>query len=142
MFEILPNFTRVTPAQLPHISFPTDGRYQPVRAVSAKIITGKSGKVRTTSANTAEKYAGGGGILILADLRPDEEGEFIETVTEPIVEAPEPTAPTSSNPNGHAVGAVPSGPHIALNEDAPEADPPESFEVSPSSVTLFALIDG
>ena len=32
----LPNFSGVTPAQLVHVAFPADGRYQPVRAVSVK----------------------------------------------------------------------------------------------------------
>jgi len=75
----------------------------------------------------SEKYAGGGGILILADLRPEEEAEFIEF--EPAVE-PLPAEPaTVPVGNGHAVGALLSGPHIALDESSPEADPPESFEV-------------
>jgi hypothetical protein len=75
----------------------------------------------------SEKYASGGGILILADLRPDEEAEFIEF--EPAIE-PQPAEPaTVPMGNGHAIGSLPVGPHIALDESAPEADPPESFEV-------------
>ncbi|KAK0208117.1 hypothetical protein DFS33DRAFT_1254799 [Desarmillaria ectypa] len=122
--EMLPNFSRVTPAQLSYITFPSDGRYQPVRAVSSKTI--KAGKGSKVSSSGFSSYSGGGGILMLADLRPDEEGEFIDL--EPPVEA----APAEAVPavgNGNAVGAVPTGRHIALDESAPEADPPESFEV-------------
>ncbi|KAG7450628.1 uncharacterized protein BT62DRAFT_991500 [Guyanagaster necrorhizus] len=122
--ETLPNFSRVTPAQLSYITFPSDGRYQPVRAVSSKVTikAGRGGKLPTSGINL---YSGGGGILLLADLRPDEEGEFIDL--EPRVE----TAPADAEPvvgNGNAVGAVPTGRHVALDESTPEADPPESFE--------------
>lgn len=141
-FERLPNFSRVTPAQLAHITFPTDGRYQPVRAVSTKTPPGvkNNGKAigivpaGSKSATAAlglasEKYAGGGGILILVDEFPDEEAEFVEfhaPATDPV---PAEVVPNGSVPNGHATTSPVSGPHIALDEDAPEADPPESFEV-------------
>jgi len=118
-FEIRPNFSRVTPAQLAHISFPSEGRYQPVRPVFATTIS------RSTPAGplvtvTSEKLAGGGGILILTDLRPEEEGEFIEfePPTEPVV----PDA-TVSIPN-----PITSGPQFALNESGSEGSLPESFE--------------
>ena len=71
MSETLPNFSRVTPAQLAHIHFPADGQYQPVHAVSTKAST-KSGKsaVHPTGNILAmamlgmpsERYTGGGGI--------------------------------------------------------------------------------
>jgi 26S proteasome regulatory subunit N2 len=148
-FERLPNFSRVTPAQLAHITFPTDGRYQPVRTVSSKPVPPvRSGKIvvppagsSTTSALglPSEKYAGGGGILILVDQTPDEEAEFIEFETAAIVPAP----PEEGIPNGHALAGPPaaSGPHIALDEDAPEADPPESFEVSLYDFTSMQCTD-
>jgi 26S proteasome regulatory subunit N2 len=120
-FESRPNFSRVTPTQLAHVIFPSDGRYQPVRAVSTN-TTPKSGKHAGPA--TSERYAGGGGILILADLRPEEEGDFIE------FEPPVVSAPASADvPNGHPAPAPPAGPHIALDESLPEADPPGSFEV-------------
>lgn len=132
-FENLPNFSRVTPAQLAYITFPSEGRYQPVRAVSTVSPTTISAKgsappgsqsATAVLGGASERYAGGGGILIMADLRPDEEGEFIE------FEQPTPPAPPEPAANGNAVTAVPSGPHIALDENAPEADPPSAFEVS------------
>ena len=137
-FEKLPNFSRVVPAQLAHITFPADGRYQPVRAVStttpSSVKSGKAAvlpagsKSSTAAIGLSEKYAGGGGILILVDVSPDEEAEFIE-FDAPAAE-PVPVDVATDGQNGHAIaGPAASGPHIALDENAPEADPPESFEV-------------
>ncbi|KAJ3516366.1 hypothetical protein NLJ89_g1157 [Agrocybe chaxingu] len=125
-FETRPNFSRVTPAQLSYISFPSDGRYQPVRAVSTRTPS-KNGKAASATALGvgSEKYAGGGGILILTDLLPNEEAEFIELETAP--SAPPPAPPMDVPGNGHAIGA-PTGRHIALDESASEAEPPEAFE--------------
>jgi 26S proteasome regulatory subunit N2 len=139
VFEKLPNFSRVTPAQLVHITFPADGRYQPVRAVSAKAPPSvKNNKVTVAPAGSksataalglaSEKYAGGGGILILVDEFPNEEAEFVEFEAPAIEPVPADVLPNGSIPNGHATAGPASGPHIALDEDAPEADPPESFE--------------
>jgi len=137
-FEKLPNFSRVMPAQLAHITFPADGRYQPVRAVSTKAPSSvKNGKATVPPAGSksataaiglsSEKYAGGGGILILVDEFPDQEAEFIEF--EAPAAAPAPTEAIANDQNGHAIaGPAASGPHIALDENEPEADPPESFE--------------
>ncbi|KAF8640759.1 hypothetical protein AX17_000409 [Amanita inopinata Kibby_2008] len=124
-YEMKPNFSRVTPAQLSHISFPGDGRYQPVRPVSTKVAAARMGKGPIPEL-PSERYGGGGGILILTDLRPEDEAEFIEleppAPAQAIVQALAPAG------NGHAIRASPSGPHIALDERAPEVDPPESFE--------------
>jgi len=119
--ETLSNLSRVTPAQLAYISFPSEGKYQPVRAVTAKPASTRAGKAIR---QIEEKAAGGGGILILVDRHPEEEAEFIqfETVIEP---PPAEAVPTA---NGEAIHAVESGPHIALNEDAPEAESPTAFE--------------
>ena len=126
-YEIKPNFSRVTPAQLQHISFPNDGRYQLVRPVSSKLGSQRKNSV---GGLLSEGCVGGGGILILADLRPGDEAELIEfeppTPPAAIVQA---TAPPTTVANGNAVRAAPSGPHISLDENAPEAGPPESFEV-------------
>ncbi|KAF8873912.1 hypothetical protein CPB84DRAFT_1853839 [Gymnopilus junonius] len=99
--ELHPNFSRVTPAQLPYISFSSNGRCQPMRAVSAKVLlSSKNVKaaVRDTSValgSGSEKYAGGGGILNLTDLRPNEEPEYIERQMVPAPAAPE-AAPTAN----------------------------------------------
>ncbi|KAJ7278807.1 hypothetical protein C8J57DRAFT_148784 [Mycena rebaudengoi] len=42
-FEMLPNISRITPAQLAHITFP-EGRFQPVRAVSANPVPPRGGE--------------------------------------------------------------------------------------------------
>ncbi|KAF9462163.1 armadillo-type protein [Collybia nuda] len=122
-FELRPNFSRVTPAQLAHITFPGDGRYQPVRTVSTSSSPRPERTVGPIVSGTSERYAGGGGILILIDLRPEEEDDFIE------FEPPAEHTPASSEvPNGHAVPSISTGSHIALEESTPEADPPGSFE--------------
>ncbi len=124
--EMLPNFSRVTPAQLAYISFPAEGRYQPVRPVSNRPVAKapKGGKVSNLA---PQRSAGGGGILMLVDLRPDEEGEFLDlSPPPPIVDA---AANGTAVAGAPAPAAGPSGPHIALDESAPEADTPEPFEV-------------
>jgi len=137
-FEKLPNFSRVMPAQLAHVTFPADGRYQPVRAVSTRAPSSiKNGKATVAPAGSksatsaislsSEKYAGGGGILILVDETPYQEAEFIE-FSAPAA-TPAPSEVVANGQNGHAVaGPAASGPHIALDGNASEADPPESFE--------------
>ncbi|KAJ3857864.1 D-isomer specific 2-hydroxyacid dehydrogenase [Lentinula lateritia] len=119
--ETLPNLSRVTPAQLAYISFPADGKYQPVRAVTAKPVTTR-GK---TTKQVEEKGAGGGGILMLVDRRPQETAEFIQFET---VIQPPPAEPVSTD-NDDTTRSVESGPHIALDEDTSEAEAPSSFEV-------------
>ncbi|KIK70882.1 hypothetical protein GYMLUDRAFT_66097 [Collybiopsis luxurians FD-317 M1] len=120
-FELLANLSRVTPAQIAYITFPADGKYQPVRAVTVKPASSRTVK---TFKHTEEKAAGGGGILILVDRHPEVEAEFIqlETAQQP----PSPGAIPSAN--GDAPRPIESGPHIALDESAPEADAPSAFE--------------
>ncbi|KAF8213150.1 armadillo-type protein [Mycena galopus ATCC 62051] len=125
-FEMRSNLSRVTPAQLAYITFPTEGRFQPVRAVSAKPVPlrkagAAGGKASSAPAGlVSEKYAGGGCILILSDLRPDEEAEFIDFA---------PPAPPAAEPVPAANAPVlPTGPHIALDEASPEVGPPDVFE--------------
>ncbi|CAL1695273.1 unnamed protein product [Somion occarium] len=125
-FEKLSNFSRVTPAQMPHIVFPADGRYQPVRAVSAYPAP-KGGKVNANGVKlTSEKYAGGGGILVVVDTRPDEEAEYIDLSTIHAVHTAD--GVTVEIREGGRESEYPRDLHISLNENAPEADPPEPFE--------------
>ncbi|OSX67352.1 hypothetical protein POSPLADRAFT_1042584 [Postia placenta MAD-698-R-SB12] len=136
-FEKLSNFARAVPAQMPYISFPADSRYQPVRAVSTRSAPiGKGHKAASRSAVvaglTSERYAGGGGILILQDLRPEEEPDYIEFETQTIIAANQ-AVPVSDDRPAH----VSEGRHISLDESAPEATPPESFEVSRISVDTY-----
>ncbi|KAI1793844.1 26S proteasome regulatory complex non-ATPase subcomplex Rpn2/Psmd1 subunit [Ganoderma leucocontextum] len=120
--EKLANFSRVVPAQLGYITFPSESRYQPVRVVSTRPPPStKTAKTASSVALVAERYAGGGGILILSDTRPDEEPDYIEFETAPVAPAAAPAA--AQNP-----ASTTAGRHIALDDSAPEADPPESFE--------------
>lgn len=144
-FEQKPNFSRVTPAQLTFISFPSDGRYQPVRAVSAKSPLSKSSKAGAASTALvlgSEKYAGGGGILLLTDSQPEQEASYIEIQTAAVV-APQAQRQPSPVPIQPIVRSgnqpPPAGPHISLDESAPESEPPEAFEVGHSIFVLMSL---
>lgn len=117
--ETLPNFSRVTPAQLPYVSFPSDNRYQPVRAVFSK---GPASKGKASAAIASTRYAGGSGIIIFRDLRPEEESEYLDL--EPV---PEPE-PMQTEAAAEPQGAFPTGRNIALDENAPEASPPPPFD--------------
>jgi 26S proteasome regulatory subunit N2 len=94
--EKLSNFSRVTPAQLSYIRFPLDGRFHPVRAVT-------SFPVGKPSSSKSERYAGGGGIVILVDRTPGAPNEWVQPF------ASQDAAPAPAT-------------------DAPEADPPPAFE--------------
>jgi 26S proteasome regulatory subunit N2 len=121
--EELSNFSRVTPAQLAYISFNPSGRYQPVRPVSSRT----AGKARAFK-SSGEKYAGGGGILILEDRTPEESAEYLVFETqEPLPQAQQPAAEVEAA--APQQGSFPT-PHIALDENEPEAEAPPSFEVS------------
>ncbi|KAI8980724.1 26S proteasome regulatory complex non-ATPase subcomplex Rpn2/Psmd1 subunit [Trametes punicea] len=122
--EKLSNFSRVTPAQLAYITFPPEGRYQPVRVVSTGPPPSATKAAKSASAAVlgSERSGGGGGILIMADTRPDEPAEYIEFETQAAAPAAA-VAPAAQN-----LAAAASGRHIALDENAPEAEPPESFE--------------
>ncbi|KAF9244603.1 26S proteasome regulatory complex non-ATPase subcomplex Rpn2 Psmd1 subunit [Melanogaster broomeanus] len=132
--EKIANFSRVTPVQLGYLSFPPEGRYQPVRPVSLNTPLTKGRKVTSPAVSktgtgpsdlVSERYAGGGGIVILVDERPDEEAEIID-LSPPPPPLPEVTANGSAVPNGHATSE--RNFHIALDESMPDADPPVSFE--------------
>lgn len=126
-WESLANFSRVTPAQFQCIIFPPSNRYQPVRPVSAREPTIKAGK-GTTKTVHPEKYAGGGGILLLVDERPGEPEEYIELGT-----VPPPTINVQATPSASVsvttAGARPNR-NISLDPNGPEADVPAPFEVS------------
>lgn len=119
-FETLHNFSRVTPAQLPYLTFPADGRYQPVRAVSTTVAPPHT----SPKTSSISKQMGGGGILIVADQRPGEPAEFI-----PFTTVVDPNAPAPAS-DAAGVPAASSQPHISLDETAPEVGPPGPFEVS------------
>jgi len=124
-WESLPNFSRVTPAQFQYVVFPQSSRYQPVRPVSARETAIKAGKGVAGAQKTSqpEKYAGGGGILLLVDERPGEPQEFIELSTT----APPAAQAAPSNAGTTSAVARPDQ-NIALDANGPEAEVPEPFE--------------
>ncbi|KAH8118596.1 hypothetical protein DFH11DRAFT_1568262 [Phellopilus nigrolimitatus] len=135
-FEKLPNFSRIIPAQLTHITFTAESRFKPVRPVSTQMPRTAKGMASTPSAVKtpslvqlgvmSECYAGGGGTLILIDQPPDEPAEYIEAE----IPAPVPPVEATVSLAPAATVSAPTGPHIVLDEDAPETDPPESLEYS------------
>ena len=141
--EKLSNFSRVTPVQLGHITFPLDGRYQPVRPVTTRLAQKSSKSKAVANAGTkialgsgVERYVGGGGILILIDQAPNEPAEFIETeVPRP---APAPATETVTAEVATPATDAPEAPrNIALDENEADAQPPESFEVCHSILDLL-----
>lgn len=127
-FESLPNFSRVTPAQFQHVVFSPNSRYQPVRPVTARETVIKAGKgvAGAQKISQPEKYAGGGGILLLVDESPGEPEEFIELST---VVPPAPQVAPGNNA-GASAAIAPTEPHIALDPNGGEAEVPGEFEVS------------
>lgn len=128
--ETLPNFSRVTPSQLTYITFPSEDRYQPIRPVTTAARSAR------TPEKAPERPVGGGGILLFVDRQPGEPVEFLDFGTEeraiPIEQTPQPVTDSQ-------VAAEPTastGMHV--DESAPEAEPPEPFEVS--SLSLLALM--
>jgi len=102
-------------AQLAHISFPANSRYQPVHDVSTRAPSGiKNGKAMVVPAGnklttaaislSSEEYAGGGSILILVDEPLDQEAEFIKF--EAPATAPAPTEVVMSGQNGHWASSI------------------------------------
>lgn len=144
-FEKVANFSRVTPAQLSYIGFPPDGRYQPVRPVSLHAQAAKGGRATSAGAGKkgngpsgllSEQYAGGGGILILVDERPDDEAELIDLSPPVVVEV---TANGSAVPSGHSLSV--RNLRIALDENTGDAEPPASFEVSGQALMEWMCTD-
>lgn len=134
-FETITNFSRVTPQQTAYVVVPQASRYQPVRPLSTRVTVARGGK---GALSKAEKYSGGGGIIMLRDSQPGAEAEYIELFVPPPAPEPAAAAPASGE-------APPALLHIALDESSPDAEPPQSFEVclpsySVSGMCLFGAI--
>ncbi|GJJ08770.1 hypothetical protein Clacol_002989 [Clathrus columnatus] len=119
--ETLSNFSRVTPAQLPYIVFPSEGRYQPIRPVATST---RSKSPRSSIGKVPERPVGGGGILLFVDRQPDEPAEFLELGTE------ERAIPIEQNQQTGATSAPAASTVMQVDEGVQEAEPPESFEFS------------
>jgi 26S proteasome regulatory subunit N2 len=89
----------------------------------------------STIALGSEKYAGGGGILIMSDLRPNEEAEFIEIKTASLA-VPQAVIVPMDAMEDQSTRSL----NVSLDDTAPESDAPEAFKVCLTllSVDLFA----
>jgi hypothetical protein len=140
--EELHNFARVVPAQFAYISFSADGRYQPVRPVSTRTLTAARTKGFRAANSTAERYAGGGSIVLLQDLKPGEPHQYIAMETRP------PQTPAIAQAAGGDGQPQAEGPEFtepprydATSSDLDtegEAPVPPSFEVRRSLRSLFS----
>lgn len=115
----LSNLSRVTSAQLAHISFPAESRYVPVRSIFASASTAStSTKARVST--LAPSVGSGGGILMMRDREPTKEGEFLEMEVTRVLQLDDPiVAPAAA-----AAAAV------EPVDDGPIADLPPAFEYS------------
>ncbi|GJN93401.1 hypothetical protein Rhopal_006456-T1 [Rhodotorula paludigena] len=122
----LENLSRVTPAQLAYISFPSDARYVPVRPVNAGLPSSPA-TAASTATRTAPAVGSGGGILLVRDTRPSEEEELLELTVLQAIDTS--GAGAAALAGGDA--AVAGGPGV--DEDllsGPIADVPPPFEYS------------
>ncbi|KAL8279340.1 hypothetical protein RQP46_008152 [Phenoliferia psychrophenolica] len=101
--SVLSNLSRVTPAQLPFITFAPDARWTPVRPVHS----GES------------SIGAGGGILLMRDSEPDKEAEFLTIEVEKVL-----TLEDLDNATGAAAGGETDADLLT----GPIADPPAPFE--------------
>ncbi|EJD55629.1 26S proteasome regulatory complex, non-ATPase subcomplex, Rpn2/Psmd1 subunit [Auricularia subglabra TFB-10046 SS5] len=126
--EKIANFTRVTPAQSAYISFPADAKYQPVRAITTVPYQRNKRAGKGAVVQAPSKYAGGGGILLLVDKKPDVAVEFID------LEPPAPPPAAAVPDAAPAADPAPAAAHTAgsygglVDENGPEAEVPPSFE--------------
>lgn len=114
--ERLANLTRVTPAQLSHISFPADSRYVPVRSIFASTSSATTGSSSKSTA-TRSTLSTGGGILMMRDREPTKDAEFIAMEVTRVLQLDEP-----------AIAAEIVTP--AVIDDGPIAEMPAAFEYS------------
>ncbi|TYJ57313.1 hypothetical protein B9479_002046 [Cryptococcus floricola] len=123
------NMSRVTPAQLPSVSFPKSSRYTPVRPLDHSPLT--SFGISAKSGNSAS-----GSIVVVRDAKSEEEGEFIELSKALwpgwLPADPEAAAAVLAQATGTtgAEDAAPSG-RAAAAASQPE-DPEEEADVPPA----------
>lgn len=133
----LENMSRVLPAQIRHISFLPEGRYQPVKKVSRVLLMCKN--------RNADLKQPTGGVVLLHDIKPNESKELLElkakkkTTASALVPGQQlggvSAADTAMNdaasaPSGGAAAAA--GVLTAVDEDeegGEEAPVPDEFEV-------------
>ena len=80
--------------------------------------------------SASDRYAGGGGILLLTDRRPHEAVELIDLGAEERAIPVEQAGQMQTSTDNAELGR--SGTFI--DENSPEADPPQPFEVSVDAI--------
>ncbi|BGP00453.1 26S proteasome regulatory subunit RPN2 [Rhodotorula toruloides] len=121
----LENLSRVTPAQLQYISFPSDSRYVPVRPVNSGSAPAPSSLSSVTSSRSAPPVGFGGGILLMRDTKPGEAAEFHELE---VLKAIDTAGAGAAAPAEGAAGQAAAGGDDADLLTGPIADPPAPFE--------------
>ena len=96
----LENMSRVLPGQLKYISFPQDGRYQPVKKVRRSNSKQQSQRLRGQLLTYTQPT---GGPILLFDTQPEETKSLLE------LKAKKKTAPPAPTPGAGANGAAAGG---------------------------------
>lgn len=125
----LENLSRVVPAQLQYISFPTESRYTPIRPVNSGSTTASSASVALS--RLSSPVGTGGGILLMRDAKPEEEQDLLELE---VLKAIDVSGVGTSGAAAAAAGTG-TGPDAGSQSDndlltAPIADTPAPFEWS------------
>jgi 26S proteasome regulatory subunit N2 len=134
--------TRVTPQQLSSISFPDNAKYAPLRPLNPRFAASSDDKEKEKKAagpqaifgggrksdNKQEQRAVGGSIVMLRDLQPDVEAEYVELSKAlwpdaPPAAAEQPAPEASTTAPGAVAGTSSSG-----ELEGGEADAPPPFE--------------
>lgn len=120
----LENLSRVTPAQLQYVSFPSDSRYVPVRPVNSGSAPAPASLSSVTSSRSAPPVGFGGGILLMRDTKPGDAAEFHELEVLKAIDTAGAGAAATQAPGGEAA----AGGDDADLLTGPIADPPAPFE--------------
>jgi len=135
-FENLPNLSRVVPAQVPYVSFPSSSRYLPVRPLSSSSSQSSSQPTKgsaspaliLSSIGESQNLGAGGGILVLKDQQPKEAVELVEEQATRALQlaATGGDEPIVADAAPAATGGAASQPMV--DNSGPIADMPEPFE--------------
>ncbi|WWC64974.1 uncharacterized protein I303_107588 [Kwoniella dejecticola CBS 10117] len=115
----IPNMSRVTPAQLQYIAFPSEGRYQPIRPSYEK-----------SSGAGANGVNASGSVVLVKDTTPEVEGQYIELDKSlwPDQEEEVPAAVAAAGAEQQQQAAVGSSAGGAGQEEDEDVEPPQPFE--------------
>ncbi|ORY27990.1 endopeptidase [Naematelia encephala] len=136
----LTNMSRVTPQQLAFVSFPTGGRYEPIRSLGSEVASpsdstaSRTTKRPSSSSGESKKAPNAGTVIMLRDLKPDEDKEdaYIE-LDKALWRPPPPPEPeaatTADTPSAQpAVAGAGAGAEAGAEEEDADAPIPAPFE--------------